>query len=127
MPHPEKNVPSRSAPARLTRNGPVSNLQRLPFRQSSLSPQIASLRRPARDCPPNRAGAETARRPDLPASFPQRTPAMLKRLILILLPVGSAALLRADALDDGEKAARDWMNLRLETTRIENEWASQKP
>ncbi|HEY1764215.1 MAG TPA: DUF3450 family protein [Opitutaceae bacterium] len=52
---------------------------------------------------------------------------MPKRLLLLLLPLGSAALLWADALDDGEKAARDWINLRLETTRIESEWASQRP
>ena len=52
---------------------------------------------------------------------------MLKRLLLVLPIVGSSAFLRADSLDDGEKATRDWINLRLETTKMESEWASQKP
>jgi hypothetical protein len=33
----------------------------------------------------------------------------------------------SDALDTGEKAAREWVNVRMETTRIESEWASEKP
>jgi hypothetical protein len=52
---------------------------------------------------------------------------MPKRALLLILPATFAALLRADTLDDGEKAARDWINVRLETTRIEGEWESQRP
>jgi hypothetical protein len=56
----------------------------------------------------------------------------LRRILLLLLPcliAGSsmAAVPDADPLAPGEKAASEWIKVRLETTRIENEWTSERP
>ncbi len=52
------------------------------------------------------------------------------RLFLLLSLLVGATLGAApdvDPLAPGEKAASEWIKVRLETTRIENEWASEHP
>jgi hypothetical protein len=56
----------------------------------------------------------------------------LRRIRLLLLPtlllgatMGAAP--DTDPLEPGEKAASEWIKVRLETTRIETEWTSERP
>jgi hypothetical protein len=56
----------------------------------------------------------------------------LRRIRLLLLPsllfgatMGAAP--DVDPLAPGEKAASEWIKVRLETTRIENDWTSERP
>jgi len=49
-------------------------------------------------------------------------------LLPLLLLVGrSLAAPEADPLQPGEKAAGDWIKVRLETARLESQWLSEKP
>jgi len=45
-------------------------------------------------------------------------------LSLLLVPFGARA---ADSIDSVEKAATEWVKTRAETTRLESDWASQRP
>jgi len=68
-------------------------------------------------------------------SFPVRTPmiafAPLRRAWLLcllpLLTLGLRGAPEADPLGPGEKAAGEWIQVRLETARLESQWISEKP
>jgi hypothetical protein len=59
-------------------------------------------------------------------------PSQSRRIRTLLLPslvlAGTmVAATEADPLEPGEKAAAEWIRTRLETTRIEGEWAADRP
>jgi uncharacterized coiled-coil protein SlyX len=45
-------------------------------------------------------------------------------LCLLLVPLGARS---ADSIESVEKAATEWVRTRAETTRLESDWASQRP
>jgi hypothetical protein len=57
----------------------------------------------------------------MPRSFSSRTSLLL---CLFLVPFGARC---ADSIESVEKAATEWVRTRTETTRLESEWAAQRP
>ncbi|HVU17773.1 MAG TPA: DUF3450 family protein [Candidatus Didemnitutus sp.] len=59
--------------------------------------------------------------------IPRRTPDWIRPAVLAIVSLATAAALAApDSIDSVEKAAGDWVKMRVETARLNSEWSSQR-